>query len=170
MCCVQLQAGSELKKLTGFQQRTTHEYEQQRCLYESKPSVGARMESSISTGKRKRLVAEEVSWRECDHGEACKCSKQEYVKSLGINTFQQAYANVPHFQPVLCVPRDLMHVELEGTLKSHLTGVLYMAFKLRWFTLNSFNAAICTWPFLPGKRPDILHKKPEGMRHSTHVR
>lgn len=85
------------------------------------------------------------------------------MRSIGINTFEHAYVNIPYFEPVLHVPRDLMHVELEGTLKCHLYGVLYMAIvKYKWFTLHQFNAAVKHWPFPSNKRPDKLPTKPEG--------
>ena len=85
------------------------------------------------------------------------------MKSLGVNSFTHAYSGIPNFNVVHGAPRDLMHVELEGTLKTHLYGLLYLAFKWSWFTMHQFNSAIRTWPFPPGKRPDILHKKPEGV-------
>ena len=40
-----------------------------------------------------------------------------YMKSIGINSFRHAYTRIPHFQVIQYVPRDLMHVELEGNLK-----------------------------------------------------
>lgn len=89
------------------------------------------------------------------------------MKSLGFNTFDHAFAGIPHFDITRCVPRDLMHVELEGTLKSHLYGILFMAFKLKWFTLTQLNVAIRTWPFPEGKRPDIIRQRPEGK--SMHI-
>jgi len=91
------------------------------------------------------------------------------MKSVGISTFDHAYAGIPHFSAVLSVPRDLMHVELEGTLKSHLYGTLYMAMcKLKWFTLREFNAAIKSWPFPNGKRVDTLPTKPSGAQNHEH--
>lgn len=159
VCC----EGSQLKQLSGFKERTAREYENQRHISQGRPNHRGGVESAPSGQRRKKQRGgRDVDWRTCPHGNGCQCSQQEYLKSLGINTFEHAYGRVPHFQPVHCVPRDLMHVELEGTLKSHLSGVLYMAFKLKWFTLHAFNVAIRTWPFPSGKRPDIMHKKPEG--------
>ena len=50
-----------------------------------------------------------------------------------------------------------MHVELEGNLKVHLYGFLFMAIKkYKWFTLDQLNAAIKAHPFGTGRRPPPL--------------
>ena len=47
------------------------------------------------------------------------------------------------------VPRNLMHVELEGNLKVQLYGFLYMAIiKYKWFSRGEFNDQIRSFPFL----------------------
>lgn len=89
-------------------------------------------------------------------------TREEYLQSLGIATFEHAFKDI-YLPSVVNVPRDLMHVELEGTLKSHLKGVLYMAMrKLRWFSLKQFNDALKRWPFPVGKRPPELPEIPKG--------
>ena len=53
----------------------------------------------------------------CTHQQgSCVCTQAEYMQSVGITTFAHAYQRVPHFgaNAVHYVPRDLMHVELEG--------------------------------------------------------
>lgn len=84
------------------------------------------------------------------------------MTSIGVVTFDHAYKGI--FWPcVVHTPRDLMHVELEGTLKIHLVGLLYMAIrKYKWFTLRQFNATLRKWPFPSGKRPPLLPKTPAG--------
>ena len=57
--------------------------------------------------------------------------------------------------------RDLMHVELEGNLKVHLYGFLYMAInKHGWFSLEQFNDALKAFPFPKGmQRPPPVRKR-----------
>jgi len=63
--------------------------------------------------------------------------------SVGITTLNHAYVRIPLFQWAVSVPTDLMHTELEGNLKSHGYGLLYVAIKkYKWFTLAQLNAAL----------------------------
>ena len=65
-----------------------------------------------------------------------------------MNTWQHAYTRIPFFDVITNVPRDLMHVELEGNLKVHLYGFLYMAIvKHKWFSRAELNARIKAFPF-----------------------
>lgn len=90
-------------------------------------------------------------------------TRKEYLTSIGVTTFNHAYEGI-YWPCVVHVPRDLMHVELEGTLKAHLIGVFYMAMrKLKWFSLAQLNAALKYWPFPVGKRPPRLVKIPTGV-------
>ena len=55
------------------------------------------------------------------------------------------------------MPRDLMHVELEGNLKVHLYGFLYMAVnKYKWFSLAQFNARVKAYEFGTARRPPAI--------------
>lgn len=152
--------GSELKKLDGFTNRSAEQYKEQEqraeCLPVNEPT------RPINKGKQKRKHQNDDDHDE-DNRHQGLMTRQQYLTSLGINTFDHAYKDI-YWPCVVHVPRDLMHVELEGTLKSHLLGVLYMAMrKLKWFTLGQFNHALKEWPFAHGKRPDILPEVPKGM-------
>ena len=73
----------------------------------------------------------------------------EFMKSAGIVSYLHAFTRVPYFDVIGMVPRDLMHVELEGNLKVHLYGFLYMAvMKHKWFTRKELNARIMAFEFL----------------------
>ena len=75
-------------------------------------------------------------------------ARAQYEGSLGVNTWQHAYTRIPFFDVITNVPRDLMHVELEGNLKVHLYGFLYMAIvKHKWFSRAELNARIKAFPF-----------------------
>ena len=74
--------------------------------------------------------------------------RKKFKQSIGVNTYQHAYTRIPYFDIIRHVPRDLMHVELEGNLKVHLYGFLYMAIKYKWFTRAQLNARIKAFPFL----------------------
>lgn len=150
--------GSELKKLDGFTNRSAEEYNAQQERAEHLPvNEPTRPKEK---GKQKRKRHDDDDDNDPHHGQI---TRQQYMSSLGINTFDHAYKGI-YWPCVVHVPRDLMHVELEGTLKSHLLGVLYMAMrKLKWFTLGQFNKALKEWPFPHGKRPDILPEVPKGI-------
>lgn len=81
-----------------------------------------------------------------------------YQDSIGVNSYQHAYTRIPYFDVISYVPRDLMHVELEGNLKVHLYGFLYMAIKkYKWFTRAELNARIRAFPFLSKvRRPPVI--------------
>jgi len=168
---------STMSRLTGHVLRTVHEYESQRSFAASRPaancarSANARPQRPQQKGNRQSGAQNNQpsgaqAWRSCTHASVhvCQCTQKQYMDSLGISTFNHGLEGLPHFSPVLNVPRDLMHVELEGTLKAHLFGVLYMALvKLKWFTLEQFNAAIRAWPFHEhSSHPDILYSLPKG--------
>lgn len=157
MCCV---LGSELKRLEGFKLRTAEQYYKQQLHAEALSSMNEATTQRTSKQKRKRVQDDGTSTSEM--------TKQQYMSLLGINTFDHAYKGI-YWPCVVHVPRDLMHVELEGTLKSHLIGVLYMAIRrLKWFTLGRFNKALKDWCFPQGKRPDTLPEIPKGI-HMSHV-
>lgn len=172
-----LQIGKQLRNLEGFRMRTVAEYDEQEKFAENRPA--SRISEVRSRGARK--VGERPSTQggsskgkepPCQHGWQCRCSKKEYMDSIGVVTFAHAFSGIPHVHAITIAPRDLMHVELEGTLKSHLYGVLYMAIcKLKWFTLSKFNTALKTWPFPNGHRPDGLQEAPTGEPATAfHVR
>ena len=72
-----------------------------------------------------------------------------FRQSVGVNTYAHSFTRIPYFQLISYVPRDLMHIELEGNLKVHLYGFLYMAIKkYKWFSLGEFNDQIRSFPFL----------------------
>lgn len=150
-----------MKLLQGFKLRTADEYTRQRNKAESLPSAAQRAEERC---KRKRKHASCTSTAQSTDG---RTTKEQYMSSIGINTFEHAYDGI--FWPsVVHVPRDLMHVELEGTLKAHLIGVLYMGMrKLKWFTLEQLNTALKEWPFPCGKRPDSLPEIPKGTKEGN---
>jgi len=82
--------------------------------------------------------------------------RNAYQASIGVTTFRHAYTRVPLFQVVEYVPRDCMHVELEGNLKVHAYGLLYVATKkYHWFTRIQLNNAIARFPFLRDQPPRI---------------
>ena len=77
--------------------------------------------------------------------------KQEFLTSIGLNSFEHAFTHVPYFDVSCMVPYDFMHGELEGTIKNELAAMLYYFIRHRpsWnFTLDKVNAAIreYAWP------------------------
>ena len=79
----------------------------------------------------------------CTHGSTCTCTRAQYLNSVGISTLDHAYVRIPLFEWAVYVPTDIMHTELEGNLKSHGYGFLYVAIKkYKWFTLAEVNAAL----------------------------
>ena len=85
-------------------------------------------------------------------------ARSQFQDSIGVNTYRHAYTRIPYFDVISNVPRDLMHVELEGNLKVHLYGFLYMAtVKYKWFSRAQLNARIKAFPFCSKVRrpPDI---------------
>lgn len=170
--------------MRGFKRRTDEEYyearEHERATAANVDAHGdgspaplratkakERQHRHASASKNKKKVRE-VPRRKHGNKQASSAPDQstcDFVGARGVLTFDHAYSGIPYFSPVNFVPRDLMHVELEGTLKAHLFGLLYMAIcKYRWFTLEAFNAALKSWNFGPGvRRPDPLHSKPKGV-------
>ena len=49
-------------------------------------------------------------------------ARENFMSSLGITSFAHAFTRIPFFEAMQGVPRDLMHMELEGNLKVHLYG------------------------------------------------
>ena len=81
-------------------------------------------------------------------------AKEAAMKRIGVKTFNHAFTRIPYVCGVETLPKDLMHVELEGNLKVHLYGFLYMAIrKYNWFTLKMFNAAVKAFDFDGEQRP-----------------
>ena len=75
-------------------------------------------------------------------------AREVFQTSVGVKSYQHAYTRIPYFDVILYVPRDLMHVELEGNLKVHLYGFLYMAIvKHKWFSRAQLNARIEAFSF-----------------------
>lgn len=142
--------GSQLCALRGFTLRTDEQYNEQ---------------SKRASSLQKRLQPlSELRGQQGNARRAARAALDEHMRSIGVRTFEHAFNRIPHFSVVRMVPRDLMHVELEGTLKSHLFGVLYMALcKFKWFSKSQFNAALKAWPFPKGSsRPDVLYDLPKG--------
>lgn len=168
--------GRDLTALDGFTLRTDEQYFEQKAIADGLPvsSSHARQtkNGSRAKAKNKGIVAKAKGV----HPNIKRASvdkpltRSQYMQSIGIRTFDHGFCNIPHFSAVRMVPRDLMHVELEGTLKSHLFGVLYMAMcKMKWFTREEFNSALRAWPFPKGSsRPDIMYDNPKG--HTEHHR
>ena len=89
---------------------------------------------------------------------ASATDRDAFLRSIGMNTFSNAFARVPHFDICSMIPWDFMHVELEGSLKNELAAMLYYFIRKRkWgFTLAKLNEAIrkYTWP--PGRAPPMF--------------
>ena len=82
--------------------------------------------------------------------------KDEYLTSIGMNSFSHAFTRVPHFDIARCIPYDFMHCELEGTCKNELAAMLFYFLRKRptWgFTLEKLNARIRTYPWPSGFAP-----------------
>jgi hypothetical protein len=80
----------------------------------------------------------------CTHGDSCRCTRAEYMASIGVNTFNHSYTRIPHFRAMSSFPRDVMHIECTGSsnLPHHAYAFLYMGIKLKWFTRLQVNRAI----------------------------
>lgn len=146
--------GKGISDLDGFTRRSQGQYNRQREEATRLKQVELAHGKQRCTNKR----------RQDNNATTRTRTHESFMQSIGIRTFEHAFANIPYFSVVSMVPRDLMHVELEGTLKSHLYGVLYMALcKLKWFTRIQFNAALRAWPFPKGSsRPDVIFDNPKG--------
>lgn len=93
--------------------------------------------------------------------------RKEHMSDWGIKTYLHAFTRIPYFRALQYIPRDLMHVELEGNLKVHLHAFLYTAVKKnKWFTLAGLNAQIRDFHFASGKRrpPPIPKRALKGAK------
>ena len=129
-----------------FQERTTETYRKQRLHSRSLPIRKQR-------GRTKEMR------KACSHSSAtCVCSQAEYNQAVGVCTFQHSYRKVPYFLAVEYVPRDPMHVEMEGNLKVHLYAFLYTCIARGWLTRTKLNAAIRAYQWPGGSYiPEIPH-------------
>ena len=92
-------------------------------------------------------------------------TQTQFMTSVGVTTWQHAFTRIPYFDIITMLPRDLMHVELEGNLKVHAYGLLYLAIKkYKWFTRAELNAAILSFPFLRDRPPDITKPALKGRK------
>ena len=48
--------------------------------------------------------------------------RAQFEESIGVRTWQHAYTRIPYFDVMMHVPKDLMHVELEGNLLERLAN------------------------------------------------
>jgi len=116
-----------------FKLRTEKGYAAQRKHAESRPI----------TKKRRAKGAPAPAPASCIHGKTCTCTRLQYMTAYGINTFKHAFEGIPHFS-ILNVPRDPMHVELEGNCKTHCYNFLHHCIiRKKWFTLAQLNAELC---------------------------
>ena len=92
-------------------------------------------------------------------------TQAEFMSSIGVTTWKHAFTRIPYFDVIRNVPRDLMHIELEGNLKVHAYGFLYMAIKKhRWFTRAQLNQRISQFPFLHDRPPCIPKTSLKGRK------
>jgi hypothetical protein len=90
-----------------YVKRTPAVYRQQRNHTIQLPIAKKRGERSVAARKA------------CSHqAGSCVCTQGEYMQTVGVTTFNHAYRRVPYAgaRAVHYMPRDLMHVELEGML------------------------------------------------------
>ena len=85
--------------------------------------------------------------------------RDQFLSKVGMNSFHEhAFTRVPHFDVTSDIPYDLMHVELEGTLKNELAAMLFYFVRHRnWgFTIQKFNEALLSYPWPQGYAPATL--------------
>ena len=51
--------------------------------------------------------------------------RDDFLASIGMNSFSHAFTRVPHFDICRNVPYDFMHCELEGSCKNELAAMLF---------------------------------------------
>ena len=107
----------------------------------------AHLSCDICRRDRQGMQADYVMWQTKKTAK----EKEEFMASIGLNSFEHAFTRVPHFDVSCMVPYDFMHGELEGTIKNELAAMLYYFIRHRpgWnFTLTKVNAAIrgYSWP------------------------
>ena len=126
-----------------------------------------RMPNHPNARKRKQEEAKETKkqrnkkQKRCLHGNSCRCTRDEYLQSVGVNTFNNAASYFPHLDWPLAASRDLMHVELEGNLKAHGYGLLYMILvKFKCITRDEYNRAVrkFRWDFDTERRMPVIMK------------
>jgi hypothetical protein len=54
-----------------------------------------------------------------------KTGREDYLKSIGVNTFEHAFCDLPHFDHTTMIPEDFMHGEGEGVLKGELAALIF---------------------------------------------
>ena len=85
--------------------------------------------------------------------------RDDFLASIGMNSFSHAFTRVPHFDICRNVPYDFMHCELEGSCKNELAAMLFYFLRKRpsWgFTLEKLNDAIRSYPWPAGFAPPIF--------------
>ena len=105
-------AGERLKCTNSFLEGCPCQYTKRTpAVYRAQRNHTKQLPISKQRGRTKQAKAR------CTHQQgSCVCTQAEYMQSVGITSFAHAYGRVPHFgaNAVHYVPRDLMHVELEG--------------------------------------------------------
>ena len=78
-------------------------------------------------------------------------ARDAYLASIGVNTFDHAFVDIPHFDVCSWCPQDFMHVECEGLLKLELAAVIfYMVRCVHATTLEAINQAIYNYQWEGG--------------------
>jgi hypothetical protein len=89
-----------------------------------------------------------------------KTKRNDFLASIGVNTFEHAFINFPHFDHTLMVPQDPMHGEGEGILKLEIAALILCIVKRReWgVTLDDINNAMYRykWPGGAANRPSYF--------------
>ena len=120
-----------------FAARTQEIYDSQKVFAD-----GRAQQVQPSKSKRKRGDPKPPKPPPCTHGDACSCTRKEYMTSVGVNTYDHAFSRMPLFREMCSLPRDLMHCEPGGNLQVHGYAFIYMGIKLDWFTRHTVNRAI----------------------------
>ena len=72
-----------------------------------------------------------------------KTEQNDFMTSIGVNTFDHAFVDVPYFDVCRGAPVDFMHVEAEGLLKLELAAVIfYMCRCVNATNLSKINQAM----------------------------
>ena len=74
--------------------------------------------------------------------------------SAGWKSWSHAFARIPHFDFLTCLPEDLMHDEYEGVVKGEVAHFIFYAVRIqRYFTLDDLNRELDAYPWPGGTRP-----------------
>ena len=100
---------------------------------------------------------------------ATKTARDNYLASIGVNTFEHAFIDFPHFDHTTMVPFDWMHGEAEGCLKLELAAMIFCFVKRRnWgIELADINNAMYryNWDGGAANRPSYFT---DGILKGTH--